>query len=90
MEWISVEDRLPEDTDINFHEDSIMRFTTVLVYGSYVKMANRILVHNKINLPNIMKTNGYEWSGREKVTHWMPLPEPPKEDVKDENNQRVV
>lgn len=78
MEWISVDDRLPEDTDIHFYEDGAMRFTTVLVYNSTVRMSNRILVHNKANYPNIEKTKGYEWSTFGEITHWMPLPEPPK------------
>lgn len=86
MEWISVNDRLPEDDkSLRFHVDGVISFTTVMVYtqhGLYA-IANR-LKHDPIGSPYLDEyaTNGWIWSrGCGEVTHWMPLPEPPKEDA---------
>lgn len=80
MEWISVKDRLPEDDEkIKFYNDGSMEFTTVLAYNGTVKMTNRLNVHNRSNFPGIEKTDGWVWACCAEVTHWMPLPELPKE-----------
>ncbi len=75
--WISVEDRLPED---DLPEDSKRQRVTVLVCvnGKTVSLASRIVkspvyktVHERI----------WAWSkDKSHVTHWMPLPKPPKEE----------
>jgi hypothetical protein len=76
-EWISVKERMPEDGEF------------VLIYGVGYTQAKLGFV-NKI-LSNGMRLNfwnrldptlqKYEipWVGAGVVTHWMPLPEPPKE-----------
>lgn len=77
-EWISVEDRLPEDDpEIKKHiEGDSFSFLTVLVYNGVVKQTNRFFCNApKFGLP---KTNGWEWASLN-VTHWMPLPDPPRE-----------
>lgn len=80
MEWISVKDRLPEDDEnIRFYNDGSMEFTTVLVYNETIKITNRINIHSKSNFLGIENTDGWVWACCGEVTHWMPLPEPPKE-----------
>lgn len=65
MKWISVKDRLPEEGD------------TVLVFNT--SGGEDCLVTIAIKWPN------EEWflteieTTSEEVTHWMPLPEPPKQ-----------
>lgn len=75
-EWVSVDDRLPEeDPHIKkFIEDEIFGLLTVLVYNGEVKQTNRFFC----NAPKFgfSKTDGWEWASRN-VTHWMPLPEAP-------------
>ena len=68
-EWISVEDRLPD-----------------------TRHAMLVCTRNRNNVPKIAMAyfeNGFGWCGSggrwNNVTHWMPLPEPPKENEKDEN-----
>lgn len=68
QEWISVKDRLPEKNDqylCNYHfgEYPTMTFTQVLDY-----YATDIVPHFQHTLGD----------GSMKVTHWMPLPQPPK------------
>lgn len=60
MEWISVEDRLPEKS------------------GEYLTYCGEYDGTSILNF-EVMKTKG-KWKTKWKeVTHWMPLPEPPKE-----------
>lgn len=72
MEWISVKDRLPRDNT----------FALVCVSG---KPKKNISLENAYELAEFDMDEGWilemwpEWEGP-KVTHWMPLPEPPKED----------
>lgn len=69
-EWISVEDRLPSSKE-----------KMVLVYGKYtndrkylVRPAFRIRVKGKGVI-----WHAYQWRDFKEVTHWMPLPNPPKD-----------
>lgn len=68
MKWTNVKDRLPDPKD--------MSNVTVLVCQKS-KLTNRIYVSC------VARWNGREWISKGetliKVTHWMPLPEPPKE-----------
>lgn len=83
--WIPVTERLPEDDkEVRFYNDGHLTMVTVLVYDEYsgIKTANRLNVPPCGN-PYLDQnaTNGWEWSNNCKlVTHWMPLPEPPKEE----------
>ena len=75
-EWVSVEERLPEDDpNIKKHiEGEQFGLLTVLVYNGVVKQTNRFFCNApKFGLP---KTDGWAWASGN-VTHWMPLPAPP-------------
>lgn len=77
-QWVSVNERLPEDDhSVNKHiEGEKFGFLTVLAYNGVVKQTNRFFCNaTQFGLP---KTCGWEWASSN-VTHWMPLPEPPKE-----------
>lgn len=72
MEWISVKTMLPKK-----REHNLLRAT---LHGQYIE--GRIVHHE-----GYLCGNGKEWAdwcgdvdeGVE-ITHWMPLPEPPKEE----------
>lgn len=70
MDWISVKDRLPEKSG------------DVLVYIAYRREHGRVTVvpysdrYKAFNTRDEYVSPKYKIDG---VTHWMPLPEPPKE-----------
>lgn len=71
-EWISVKDRLPEGYDTYL----------VLVHG---KPNKHITLFEAYELAEYLPSDGWyietypDWD-EPIITHWMPLPEPPKED----------
>lgn len=75
MEWISVEDRLPEN------------YSDCLIYKAvpFEKKDSR----KRIELSYYIQEYGfYMYGNKRRVTHWMPLPEPPKEsEEKDEKDK---
>lgn len=74
MSWISVKDRLPESD------------RPVLIYCKNGAMfTGKMQDHNFIGEPDVIWfTYGPLGTGRRiansRITHWMPLPEPPKEE----------
>ena len=76
-EWISVEDRLPEDV----YKDRKIITVIVCTKSGRVSTSSRVrmMMVNKEKM-NYEYTDIFEWSGQiaKKVTHWMPLPEAPK------------
>jgi hypothetical protein len=76
--WISVEDRLPPNED----------FVLAVVNGSYkVPGMNVTFVNGMVIASWFGDFGGWDLDGypehdpeQLKVTHWMPLPEPPKEE----------
>lgn len=71
MRWIPVEERLPEESD------GMMLFTNgKSVTSGYRNHMFRISGEEGIYAPAIRKGGGYM-----RVTHWMPLPEAPKEET---------
>lgn len=77
-EWISVEDRLPED---DFPKDTDRLMIKVLVCSTSGKYGVRTLSRQRWIMN--FKQNTYspwQWSkDARNITHWMPLPEPPEE-----------
>jgi hypothetical protein len=64
MEWISIKDRLPDERDI------------YLVYSDgQIALGDFVLEEQIWNVQPYC--NSWYWS-KSMVTHWMPLPEPPK------------
>lgn len=74
--WISVKDRLP-DEKINKYTHDFQE--VICTYCFYIKPG---LAVNDVRVYKF--GNGHFWHGLQimdnVVTHWMPLPEPPKED----------
>ena len=72
-QWISVNDRMPDDYD---------NFMLAIVSG---KPQSNIMLMGAVQLAMYSSEDGWiieeypEWNGAV-VTHWMPLPEPPKGD----------
>lgn len=84
QQWIPVTERLPEDDEtLHFYDDGRLRACTVLTYQKIngVQISNRLLIRPTGNeYLDKQATNGWEWSfGTRTVTHWMPLPTPPKD-----------
>lgn len=85
MEWISVNDRLPELKDGNVYSEDVFAYCIsdgetrdCRIPNTYPK-AQRYssidcIVRWKDSSPSFRCNKMYG-----KVTHWMPLPEPPKE-----------
>lgn len=70
MRWIPVEERLPEESD------GMVLFTNgKAVTSGYRNHMFRMSGEEGIYAPAIRKGEGYM-----RVTHWMPLPKPAKED----------
>ena len=74
-EWISVDERLPEDVYGKYRKQ-----ITVLVCTESGKVSTtsrqRIVKFDKDKLEWV-ELDIFEWSKMKRVTHWMPLPKPP-------------
>lgn len=77
-EWISVDERLPEDV---YGRDRKLITVLVCTKSGRVSTASRVRMmrFDKTKLDYVY-TDIFEWCGQiaKKVTHWMPLPEAPK------------
>lgn len=72
MEWISVKDRLPElQLSVLLYKESVggYKWFEVGYLNSYTTSVNRIY-------PEWVVNGKY---GESEYSHWMPLPEPPKQ-----------
>lgn len=82
MEWISVKDRLPEE---NLSFGRVQVTVLACTKAKKVTIASRVFEQERtFKYGNIEKTYPAHWiwsrGMNSKITHWMPLPEPPKED----------
>lgn len=77
MEWIKVEDRLPEELDTvwAYDKDSkIIALTCVFYYDGWQWVVGNGTIYLKDGkILRECELDDYNF------THWMPLPEPPKE-----------
>ena len=70
--WIPVTERLPRAD----------RAEQVLINLHYLDGSNEVSLGEHWNCPDIPEEDGWGgFGGNGVVTHWMPLPEPPKEEV---------
>ena len=73
--WIPVSERLPED---DLPKDSKRKSIKVLV--TYKTSSGVPVVRTQVREKDPWYGgNGWAWTKWEPITHWMPLPEPPKE-----------
>jgi|HubBroStandDraft_2_1064218.scaffolds.fasta_scaffold340169_4 hypothetical protein len=77
MEWISVEKDLPKDDDyVLVYYDRDFHISV----GYYEK--DNVSYYIESNGTKFYTDDGWDseipWAPRGKITHWMPLPEPPK------------
>ena len=77
QEWISVNDRLPEGMDrvlVLFENGGIMDAQ----YEGCIDDESRFGTYREYYDPDTLGFVDGEWIPYECVTHWMPLPQPPK------------
>ena len=86
-DWVNVKDKLPENCkNLRFHKEPHFEFTTVFaadVKSGSVGVRNRIRrLYCEIEyLDKEIETTDWYWSRDAwQPTHWMPIPELPKED----------
>ena len=84
-EWITVKEKLPEEKDSGFSADVLILvkeqdgdFTWEDVYSGYYLYD---AVSDETGWWAQMPQNCQQVKERFSVTHWMPLPEPPKEEI---------
>ena len=77
-EWVSVDERLPED-DVSEHKVQIA--VLVLTDRETVKIKNRTYHPEKFYYGKFYPER-WDWGtfNDDRITHWMPLPKSPKED----------
>lgn len=80
MDWISVKDRLPEDDEnIKFYDNNGLKIAPFLVFDGDIFICPRLKAYQKLNALRLDNINEWIWYQHLWITHWMPLPEPPKE-----------
>ena len=80
QEWISVKDRLPEDVYGKNRKKIIVLVRTKS--GNVSQCARcadyECIADEKLTKVEWIRNGRFYWNKYKKVTHWMPLPEPPK------------
>jgi hypothetical protein len=73
-EWISVEEKNPEDV---YGKDREKITVLVCTKSGKVSASTRCARYSYDHKQNTwVRTGEFEWSGSKKVTHWMPMPNP--------------
>jgi hypothetical protein len=73
-EWISVEEKNPEDM---YGKDREKITVLVCTKSGKVSASTRCARYSYDHKQNTwVRTGEFEWSGSKKVTHWMPMPNP--------------
>ena len=70
LRWIPVTDRLPEDDVVD----------RIVAYSKRVLVMNKFGFVYTSRMERWIDYNRVSWGDAQDVTHWMPLPEPPKTD----------
>jgi hypothetical protein len=82
-EWISVKDRLPEEDGqyLVFQKHTYGTYTAVLRFAKDARKVDKYDFHR--GWENVWYRYDSEWGYLtiDDVTHWMPLPQPPKEET---------
>lgn len=74
QEWISVEDRLPETDGIYIVCDCRLNGNPWIHTAGFIKASS-----SWCELHGVYYDDGYgRYSKQDKITHWMPMPHPPK------------
>lgn len=77
--WIPVTERLPEDNLPRFSEVKQIKVLTALKRSNGVRTVRSQMRYKDTWATGYKEIWRWKYSGSE-ITHWMPLPEPPKED----------
>ena len=81
MEWVNVEDRLPEKEDLDYYKDNYSKSVfcsnsiTGQVYGKAARYSFRHKGWIEYDFSDGHRPCDFELLH---ITHWQPLPEPPK------------
>lgn len=87
--WIPVTERLPEDVYGKNREQIVVLVCTKSGKVSQcARMADYDCIADKtLTKVEWIKNGKFYWSKNKAVTHWMPMPEPPKEDEGESNGK---
>ena len=82
MTWISVKERLP-DCNGKFLVHKMVWNSSIISTLYFAKDGEKICEYDLKGAKDVWYDYDCEWGyfSVDSVTHWMPLPEPPKEDV---------
>ncbi len=79
MEWINVEDRLPgKQTERYLVKTKCSHRTHVTLAKNWAYPCNEINIAYYDDWTKWHYESGVPWEEKVKVTHWMPLPNPPE------------
>ena len=80
MEWISVEDQLPEIGHVCILYQTYPKTTMFNCRANPLRRNFTIIGGLRYNGKFIAYHDQYNNNGLEHITHWMPLPDPPKDE----------
>ena len=86
MEWISVEERLPESWSWYLVVDRSLPHQTSVTMAFFDKTGECVCESEPTWLP---LADEKDYAGMD-VTHWMPLPDPPQKEPQPEPGSRVA